>query len=158
MWTQSFTPASSTLWLPTGRPALVSLSTARETSGVISFGWLKCRLIHSGWYFCSISHSSSSMRCGRNTGTREPIRMISMCGISRRPRRIFSNSFGARVRPSPPEMRTSRTCGVRRRYSSWASWSRLLKFWVGSPTIRDRVQYRQYDAHWVVTSMRTRSG
>ena len=52
MWTQSFTPASSTLWLPTGRPALVSLSTARATSGVISFGWLKCRLIHSGWYFC----------------------------------------------------------------------------------------------------------
>ena len=51
--------------------------------------------------------------------------------------------LGARVRPSPPEMRTSRTCGVRRRYSSCASWSRELKFWVGSPTIRDRVQYRQ---------------
>ena len=34
-----------------------------------------------------------------------------MCGISRRPRRIFSNSLGASVRPSPPEMRTSRTCG-----------------------------------------------
>ena len=88
MWTQSLTPASSTLWLPTGRPALVSLSTARETSGVISFGWLKWRLIQSGWYFSSISHSSSSIRCGRKTGTREPIRMISMCGISRRPRRI----------------------------------------------------------------------
>ena len=28
---------------------------------------------------------------------------------------IDSNSFGARVRPSPPEMSTSRTCGVRRR-------------------------------------------
>ena len=88
MWTQSLTPASSTLWLPTGRPALVSLSTARLTSGVISLGWLKWRLIHSGWYFSSISHSSSSIRCGRKTGTREPIRMISMCGISRRPRRI----------------------------------------------------------------------
>ncbi len=50
MWTQSLTPASSTLWLPTGSPALVSLSTARETSGVISLGWLKWRLIHSGWY------------------------------------------------------------------------------------------------------------
>ena len=33
MWTQSLTPASRTLWLPTGRPAWVSLSTARETSG-----------------------------------------------------------------------------------------------------------------------------
>ena len=54
-----------------------------------------------------------------------------MCGISRSPRRIDSNSFGARVRPSPPEMRTSRTCGVRRRYSSCASWSLRLKFWVG---------------------------
>ena len=112
MWTQSLTPASSTLWLPTGRPALVSLSTARLTSGVISLGWLKWRLIHSGWYFSSISHSSSSIRWGRKTGTREPIRMISMCGISRSPRRIDSNSFGASVRPSPPEMRTSRTCGV----------------------------------------------
>ena len=52
MCTQSLTPASSTLWLPTGSPALVSLSTARQTSGVISFGWLKWRLIQSGWYFC----------------------------------------------------------------------------------------------------------
>ena len=134
------------------------MSTARETSGVISLGWLKCRLIHSGWYFSSISHSSSSMRCGRKTGTREPIRMISMWGISRSPRRIDSNSFGASVSPSPPEIRTSRTCGVRRRYSSCASWSLRLKFWVGSPTIRDRVQYRQYDAHCVVTSISTRSG
>ncbi len=83
---------------------------------------------------------------------------ISMCGISRRPRRIDSNSLGASVSPSPPEMRTSRTCGVRRRYSSCASWSRRLKFCVASPTIRDRVQYRQYEAHWVVTSISTRSG
>ena len=28
----------------------------------------------------------------------------------------------------------------------------------GSPTMRERVQYRQYDAHWVVTSINTRSG
>ena len=41
---------------------------------------------------------------------------------------IFSKSFGASVRPSPPEIRTSRTCGVRRRYSSWASCSRELQF------------------------------
>ena len=51
MCTQSLTPASSTLWLPIGMPARESLSTARETSGVISFGWLKWRFIHSGWYF-----------------------------------------------------------------------------------------------------------
>ena len=38
MLTQSLTPASSTDWLPTGMPARVSLSTARATSGVISFG------------------------------------------------------------------------------------------------------------------------
>ena len=143
MCTQSFTPASRTLWLPIGMPARDSLSTARLTSGVISFGWLKWRFIHSGWYFASMSHSSSSTRCGRNTGTRVPIRMISMCGMSRSPRMTDSSSFGARVSPSPPEIRTSRTWGVRRRYSSCASWSRRLKFWVGSPTIRDRVQYRQ---------------
>ena len=70
MWTQSLTPARRTLWLPTGRPALVSLSTARLTSGVISLGWLKCRLIQSGWYFSSIVQSSSSIRWGRKTGTR----------------------------------------------------------------------------------------
>ena len=33
MWTQSLTPASRTLWLPTGRPAFVSLSTARLDLG-----------------------------------------------------------------------------------------------------------------------------
>ena len=115
MLTQSFTPASSTDWLPTGMPARVSLSTARATSGVISLAWLKCRFIQIGWYLASISHSSSSTRWGMNTGTREPMRMISMCGISRRPRMIFSNSLGARVRPSPPLISTSRTCGVRRR-------------------------------------------
>jgi len=100
-------------------------------------------LIHSGCNRWSISHSSSSMRWGRNTGTRDPMRTISMWGISRSPRRIDSNSFGASVRPSPPLMSTSRTWGVRRRYSSCASCSRRLKFWVGSPTIRERVQYRQ---------------
>ena len=30
MWTQSLTPARRTDWLPTGRPAFVSLSTARR--------------------------------------------------------------------------------------------------------------------------------
>src|SRR3990172_5284687 len=38
MCTQSFTPANRTDWLPTGRPALVSLFTARATSGVVSAG------------------------------------------------------------------------------------------------------------------------
>ena len=33
MWTQSLTPARRTLWLPTGRPAFVSLSTARADLG-----------------------------------------------------------------------------------------------------------------------------
>ena len=33
MWTQSLTPASRTLWLPTGSPAFVSLSTARRDLG-----------------------------------------------------------------------------------------------------------------------------
>ena len=86
MWTQSLTPASSTDWLPSGMPARVSLSQARASSGVISLGWLTWMFIQSGWYLASISHSSSSIRCGRNTGTREPIRMISTWGISRRPR------------------------------------------------------------------------
>ena len=44
MWTQSLTPASRTLWFPTGRPARVSLSTARETSGVISFGMVEMQV------------------------------------------------------------------------------------------------------------------
>ncbi len=114
MWTQSFTPARSTDWLPRGIPARLSLSQARASSGVISFGWLTWMFSHIGWYFASISQSSSSMRCGMKTGTREPIRMISTWGISRRPRRADSRSFGASVRPSPPEMRTSRICGVRR--------------------------------------------
>ena len=47
--TQSLTPASSTDWLPMGMPARVSWSTARETSGVISLGWLKWRFIQKGW-------------------------------------------------------------------------------------------------------------
>src|SRR6476660_2461231 len=99
MCTQSFTPASRTLWLPIGMPARVSLSTARDSSGVISLGWLKWRFIHSGWYFASMSHSSSSIRCGRNTGTRVPMRMISMCGMSRSPRITDSSSFGLTLAP-----------------------------------------------------------
>ena len=94
MFTQSLTPASSTDWLPSGMPARVSLSQARASSGVISLAWLKWMFIQIGWYLASISHSSSSIRWGRNTGTREPMRMISMWGISRRPRRTISSSFG----------------------------------------------------------------
>ena len=45
----SFTPASSTLWLPTGMPARVSKSQARAASGVSSRGWLKCVFTQSGW-------------------------------------------------------------------------------------------------------------
>ncbi len=100
--------------MPSGMPARLSVSQARASSGVISLGWLTWMFIHSGWYLASISPSSSSIRCGRNTGTREPIRMISTCGISRRPRIADSSSFGASVRPSPPEISTSRICGVRR--------------------------------------------
>ena len=114
MWTQSFTPARSTDWLPSGIPARLSLSQARDSSGVISWPWLTWMFIHSGWYLASISHSSSSIRWGRNTGTRDPIRTISMWGMSRRPRSTDSSSFGASVRPSPPEISTSRIWGVRR--------------------------------------------
>jgi hypothetical protein len=70
MFTQSFTPARSTTGCrPAGRPS--SAVDRALTSGVISFAWLKWRLIHSGWYFSSISHSSSSIRWGRKTGTRD---------------------------------------------------------------------------------------
>ena len=80
------------------------------------------------------------MRCGRKTGTRVPMRMISMCGIARSPRRIDSSSFGASVSASPPRSSTSRTVGVRRDVVDLRSSSRRLKFWVGSPTMRVRVQ------------------
>ncbi len=77
MWTQSFTPARRTDWLPSGTPARASVSQARASSGVISSGWLTWMFIQTGWYLASISPSSSSIRWGRKTGTREPIRTIS---------------------------------------------------------------------------------
>ena len=123
VWTQSLTPARSTDWLPSGIPRGDSLSQARASSGVISLGWLTWMFSQSGWYLASISHSSSSMRWGMNTGTRDPIRTISTCGISRRPRSADSSSLGASVSRSPPEISTSRICGLLRMYSSWASCS-----------------------------------
>ena len=140
MWTQSLTPASSTLWLPTGRPAFVSLSTARETSGVISLGWLKWRLIQSGWYFSSIAQSSSSIRWGRNTGTREPIRMISTKGILAQATQDRLAEFrGEREAVAAADEHVVDLRG-RGRWSSWASCSLRLNFLVGSPTTGDRVQ------------------
>ena len=57
------------------------------------------------------------MRCGRKTGTREPMRTISTCGISRSRLSSSSRILGASTSGSPPESSTSRTCGVRLRYS-----------------------------------------
>ena len=95
---------------------------------------------HSGWKRPSMSHSSCVMRMGMKTGTREPMRTISMCGISRRRVRISSRILGASTSGSPPESSTSRTCGVRRRYSICISNSLRLKVCPGSPTMRERVQ------------------
>ena len=140
MWTQSFTPANKTDWLPNGIPARAIRSQASASSWLISLGWLMWMLIHNGWNFCSISHSSCVTRIGRKTGTREPIRTISMCGISRKRVNISSRILGARTSGSPPESNTSRTCGVRLRYSICASNSCREKVWPGSPTMRERVQ------------------
>ena len=94
-------------------PARVSRSQASASSLVISLGWLTWMFSHSGWYFCSMSHNSAVTRMGMKTGTREPMRMISMCGISRRRLSSSSSSLGASTSGSPPESSTSRTCGVR---------------------------------------------
>ena len=61
-----------------------------------------------------MAHSSSSMRMGSTTGTREPMRMISTCGIARTAAMISSSRSVDRVSGSPPEMSTSRMAGVRR--------------------------------------------
>ncbi len=47
--TESLIPASSTVWLPRGMPASARRAQAWVTSGVISSGWVKWMLIHSGW-------------------------------------------------------------------------------------------------------------
>ena len=52
------------------------------------------------------------MRWGRKIGMREPMRTNWMCGIARRRVRILSSRSSEKSRGSPPESRTSRTCGV----------------------------------------------
>ena len=110
----SFTPRSSTAWLFTGMPHFTRRRQASAASFVTSRGWLKCVLIQMGPYFSRTAQSSGVMRCGSVTGTREPKRMISRCGISRRRFRSSSMRVVENVSGSPPEMITSRIAGVRR--------------------------------------------
>ena len=107
---------------------------------MISLGWLTWMFIHSGWYFCEHVAEFRGDALGMKTGTRLPMRMISMCGISRRRRSSSSSSLGARVSGSPPESSTSRTWGVCLRYSICISNSLREKVALGSPTMRERVQ------------------
>ena len=116
MWTQSLTPASRTLWLPTGRPALVSLSTARETSGrdlvrVVEVEVDPERVV-------LLEHLAQlvvdPLRQEDRHAAADPDD-LDVRDLAQARAGSISNSFGASVRPSPPEMRTSRTCGVRRR-------------------------------------------
>ena len=58
--------------------------------------------------------SSSSMRMGSATGTRVPMRTMSTCSMARTLDTIHSSLSVDSVSGSPPEMSTSRICGVRR--------------------------------------------
>ena len=140
VWTQSFTPASSTDWLPRGTPASARRAQASAASLVISFGWLKWVLSHTGWYFLSMAHSLGVIRWGHTTGVREPSRMISTWGISRRRKMMYSSISSEIISTSPPDRRTSRTVGVLRMYSmhlSICSTGTLVSCW---PAKRRRVQ------------------
>ena len=114
MLTQSFTPRSSTLWLPSGMPASARRSTAALLSAVNSLGWLKWVFSHRGWCFFKMLTNSGVMREGSTTGTRLPMRMISTCGMARSSPRIHSRRWSDSSSGSPPDSSTSRICGVLR--------------------------------------------
>ena len=54
------------------------------------------------------------MRIGRHTGTRVPMRTMSTCWIARTDDTSHSSLSVESVSGSPPEISTSRICGVRR--------------------------------------------
>ena len=56
----------------------------------------------------------NSIRIGKTTGTREPIRITSTCGMARTAATISSSFAVAKVNGSPPEIKTSRMAGVLR--------------------------------------------
>ena len=140
MFTQSLTPASSTDWLPTGMPARVSWSTARATSGVISFGWLKWRLIHIGWYLASISHSSSSIalrqedRHARADADDLDVRDLAQAADDRLEQLGRERQAVAAGDQHVAHLRRAAQVVELRLVVA------RLKFWVGSPTMRERVQ------------------
>ena len=71
----------------------------------------------------------------------DPIRMISMWGISRRPREDLLEQLrgeGQAVAAGDEDVADLRASGAGTRAGPRGRWR--LKFWVGSPTIRDRVQ------------------
>ena len=94
-------------------PASASRVQACADSGVHSSGWMKCRLIHSGWYLPQHpAQARGVIRCGSTAGILVPMRMNSMCGIARSWPRIQSSLSSPRASGSPPEISTSRICGV----------------------------------------------
>jgi len=110
--TLSLTPASSTVWLPSGIPASASRLHAWLTSKVSSSGWAKWMLIQSGWWRFRVWHSVDVIRWGSTTGTFVPIRISSTWGIARNLESSHSRASSGSVSGSPPESRTSRTAGV----------------------------------------------
>jgi hypothetical protein len=112
MWTQSLTPASRTDWLPTGRPGLRQLvdrarDLGRDLVRVVEVEVDPQRVV-------LLEHRAElvvdPLRQEHRHARADPDDLD--VGDLAMPRRIFSKSFGARVRPSPPEISTSRTCGV----------------------------------------------
>jgi hypothetical protein len=96
--------------------------------------------IHSGWYFSSMLVSSGVTRMGIKTGTRLPMRMISICGISRRlAEQLFENFGRHRERVAAREQHIAH---LRVRLQIFDLHLELgpREGRAGSPTMRERVQ------------------
>src|SRR5262249_45269344 len=106
-----------TAWFSTGMPWSTSISQAARASAVISLGWLKCVTTYRGAKQRRSRASPSSIRIGRHTGTRVPMRIISTCGISAMLASSSSNLASDNSRGSPPDTSTSRISGWDRMYS-----------------------------------------
>ncbi len=98
------------------------------------------------------------IRIGRVQGIRVPILMTSIVLIRRKAAMIHSRRSSSSNNGSPPETRTSLISGVRTRYSRPARMVSSVISMPAVPTLRFRVQKRQYMAHWEETRKRARSG
>ena len=133
-------------------------SRAVTACGVSSFGWLKWVITHSGANLRSVAQRARVTRIGSTTGARVARRIVSTVGTDRT---IASTRSMRRVditSGSPPDTMTSRTSGCARIQSMAGCRRCSLRAPPSWPTMRERVQKRQYTEHRSVARSSTRSG